>query len=116
VSNVFETELTPLAEIKVREQTKKVIDGFKAAQGDGIYSDYYKKLKASQRRLFLREIQKMLERARLFNFTNYKSRLTSGGELTAGEKTHIDIVQRIQKNRLEILSSTIENLNEILGG
>jgi hypothetical protein len=116
VSNVFETELTPLAEIKVREQTKKVIDGFKAAQGDGIYGDYYKKLKASQRRLFLREIQKMLERARLFNFTNYRSRLTSGGELTAGEKAHIDIVQKIQKNRLEILSSTIENLNEILGG
>jgi len=115
VSNVFETELTPLAEIKVREQAKKVIDGFKAAQGDGIYSDYYKKLKASQRRLFLREVQKMLERARLFNFTNYKSRLISGGELTAGEKSHIDIVQRIQKNRLEILSSTIENLNEILG-
>jgi hypothetical protein len=42
--------------------------------------------------------------------------LTSGGELTAGEKAHIDIVQKIQKNRLEILSSTIENLNEILGG
>ena len=116
VSNVFETELTPLAEIKVREQTKKAIENFKAGQGQGIYGAYYKKLKASQRRLFLREIQKMLERARLFNFTTYKNRLQSGGELTPGEKTHIEIVQKIQQNRLNILSSTIENLNEILGG
>lgn len=116
VSNVFETDLTPLAEIKVREQTKKVIDDFKSGQGSGIYGEYYKKLKASQRRLFLREVQKMLERARLFNFTTYKNRLEFGGELTAGEKTHIDIVKKIQENRLNILSLTIENLNEILGG
>ena len=116
VSNVFETQLTPLAEIKVREQTKKVIEEFKSSQGSGIYGEYYRKLKASQRRLFLREVQKMLERARLFNFTTYRNRLEFGGELTSGEKTHIDIVQKIQKNRLTILASTIENLNEILGG
>jgi len=116
VTNAFETDLTLLAEIKVREQTKKAIDGFRAAQVEGIYALYYQNLKASQRRLFLREVQKMLKRARLFNFSNYKSRMNSGGELSSGESIHVNIVQKIQKNRIEILSSSIEQLGEILSG
>lgn len=114
VVNTFESQLTPLAEIKVRQNAKNTLESFK--NGSNIYSAYYKQLKAAQRRQFLAQIEKLIEKARAFNFINYRERLSTDGSLTTSEKQHLNIINTIYKQRVEILSQSMDRIRDILGG
>jgi len=114
VVNTFESQLTPLAEIKVRKKAKETLESFR--NGSSMYSAYYKQLKASQRRQFLAQIQKLIQKARAFNFVNFRERLSADGSLTTPEKQHLNIVSTIYKQRVEILDQSMTRIREILGG
>jgi len=114
VVNAFESSLTPLAEIKVRKNAKQTLDSFMS--GANMYGDYYKQLKAAQRRQFLAQIEKLIQKARAFNFVNFRERLASDGSLTSAEKQHLNIVNTIFKQRVEILDQSMDRMRDLLGG
>jgi hypothetical protein len=82
----------------------------------GLYGKYYAELKKEQRRQYFNEIKTLIARARLFNFVNFKERLQRDGALSSAEIAHLEIVNTISKQRLDILENQQERLVEILGG
>lgn len=65
----------------------------------------FSNLAASQRRLLLEFYKDLLDRAEKFNWDDYTSRLGLDGELSAGEKAHIELVKTLFTRRLEQLKS-----------
>jgi hypothetical protein len=112
----FSSELTELAKISITERQKQAIEAMDSLTEDGVYGQYFKELKAAQRRLFIQEIRKLLARAREFNFVNYKDRLTRDGVLTDVEKTHLGIIETITEQRLNVLERQQDILMAVLGG
>lgn len=113
VTNTFESNLTPLSEIKVRQKAQETLNSFLG--GNSIYGDYYKQLKAAQRRQFLAQVEKLIQKARAFNFINFRERLSSDGTLSEAELQHLNIVNTIYKQRVQILDSSLTRLREMLG-
>ena len=111
-----ESNLTDLSEIKVRERTQAQIRKFASVNGTGLYSKYYRELKDAQKRQMQQQIVELLDKARKFNFTQYRDRLYRDGQLTDGEKTHLEIVSTIIKNRVESLKNQREQILRALGG
>lgn len=116
VPTVNDTTLTDLADIKIRQRTEKLIESFKSLQESGVYGQYYRELQEQQRRKILSEVKKLIERARLFNYVNFVQRLSVDGSLTAAEKRHIKIVQRIAEQRVGVLENILDTISDILKG
>ena len=53
-------------------------------------------------------IATLLRRARKFNFNQYRDRLNSSGELTEGEKIHMNVLGKILDQRIRVLSNVSE--------
>ena len=83
---------------------------------NGSYEDYYRELKSLQTRQFLAIINKLLERARAFNFEKYQARFAIDGKLTETEKIHLGIMQRIVNQRIDSLERAGDSIRNILGG
>ena len=111
-----ESQLVDLDEIKIRERTKAAIRNFGSVNTNGLYSKYYRDLKEEQKRQMQQQVFRLLEKAREFNFTNYRDRLYRDGQLTDGEKTHLNIVATIIENRVEVLQNQREQIVRALGG
>lgn len=109
-----DSNLTALADIKIRQQTKQLIEQFKSLQETGIYGRYYRELQERQRREILQELRKLIDRARLFNYVHFLQRLSIDGQLTDAEKRHIKIVQRISEQRVGALEGVLEVISKIL--
>jgi hypothetical protein len=109
-----DTNLTPLAEIKIRKRTELLIEEFRSLQESGIYGKYYRELKEQQRRKVINEIKKLIERARLFNYVHFLQRLTVDGKLSDAEKRHIKIVQKIAEQRVDVLENVLGVIGDIL--
>ena len=62
------------------------------------------------------QIAELIERAREFNFTKFRDRLYRDGELSGAEKVHLNIIQKIVENRVDVLRQSREQLMEVLGG
>jgi hypothetical protein len=60
-------------------------------------------------------IATLIKRARKFNFNQYRDRLTSSGELTAGEKIHMNVLGKIFDQRIRVLSD-VSGLRSSLDG
>ena len=75
----------------------------------------FSNLAASQRRLLLDFYRGLLERAEEFNWDDYTSRLGLDGELSAGEKAHIELVKTLFTRRLEQLKSQRKRFLSTLG-
>lgn len=116
VVNSFDSELTDLAKIKIADRNRIAIDEMRSLGPNGVYGKYYAELKKEQRRQFINEIRALIARARLFNFVNFKERIQRDGLLSDAELAHVDIVNTISKQRLNILENQQERLVEILGG
>lgn len=113
VTNTFDSQLTPLSEIKVRKQSQQTIKDF--ISSGNMYGSYYKELKASQKRQFLAQVEKLIQKARAFNFISTRERLASDGSLSQAEKTHLNIINTITKQRVNILDQSLDRIREILG-
>jgi hypothetical protein len=83
---------------------------------NGSYEEYYRELKSLQKRQFLAIINKLLERARAFNFEKYQARFAIDGKLTETEKIHLGIMQRIVNQRIGSLERAGDSIRNILGG
>jgi hypothetical protein len=83
---------------------------------NGSYQEYYRELKSQQKRQFLAIINKLLARARAFNFEKYQARFVIDGRLTEVEKSHLLIMQKIVKQRIDSLERAGDLIRNILGG
>jgi hypothetical protein len=83
---------------------------------NGLYQGYYRELKSAQKRQFLAVINKLLERARAFNFEKYQARFAIDGQLSQAEKTHLQIIQKIVNQRIDSLERAGDIIRKILGG
>jgi len=116
VTSDLASELTELSKISIVARQKNAIDNMDSLSDSGVYGQYFKELKAQQRRIFLEEIKRLLTRARAFNFVNYKQRLQRDGRLSESESSHLDIITAISKQRLDTLERQQDILVAILGG
>ena len=110
------SELTALADISIVARQKNAVTNMSSLNDDGLYGQYFKELKATQRRIFLEEVRQLLARARAFNFVNYKERLSRDGRMSEAELSHLDIISAISKQRLDVLERQQDVLVAILGG
>lgn len=116
VTSDLASELTELSKISIVARQKNAVVNMSSLSDAGIYGQYFKELKAQQRRMFLEEIKRLLTRARAFNFVNYKQRLQRDGRLSEAELSHLDIITAISKQRLDTLEQQQDILVAILGG
>lgn len=116
VVNSFDSELTELSKIKIADRAKTAVQEMRSLSPNGVYGKYYAELKKEQRRQFINEIRQLIARARQFNFVNFKERLQRDGSLSDAELAHIQIVDTITKQRLNILENQQDRIVEILGG
>ena len=105
--------LTNLSDIEISKRMKMKIDDLFASTIGSQYSDYYKALKASQQSQMRKLISMLLKRARKFNFDQYRDRLNTSGELSVGEKIHMDVLGKIFKQRIRILSNELDLKNSL---
>lgn len=114
--DIAKSELIDLSDIKIRERTEARLREFASVTGEGLYTKYYRELKDDQRRLIQQQIDELIEKAREFNFTKYRERLYRDGELSKAEKVHLNIIQKIVANRVDVLRQSRDQLMSVLGG
>ena len=100
------TGLTDLSEIEITKHMKMALGELVGGKTETMYTDYYRKLKAEQKAQMRKFIANLLNRARKFNFNQYRDRLSVTGELTDGEKIHMEVLGRILKQRIRVLSNS----------
>ena len=114
-TNNSNSGLIDLSKIQIRERTEANLEDIRNQIVSDFYLNYYKQLKEAQRRQTKLFIDKLIQRARLFNFSTFKSKLYSDGQLTSGEKTHLNILELLFKQRVQMLQTVTENIEFILG-
>lgn len=98
--------LTNLSDIEITKRMKMSIDDLLGGGSGALYSEYYRQLRAEQQAQMRRLIASLLQRARQFNFNQYRDRLATTGELTEGEKIHMEVLGKIIKQRIRVLSNS----------
>lgn len=107
--------LTNLSDIEISKRSKMQINDLLSAESENYYSQYYKQLKAQQQAQLRKMIANLIQRARKFNFDQFKDRLSISGELSSGEKIHINVMRKIVKQRIRVLSDA-SDLRRALDG
>lgn len=108
--------LVNLSEISIRERTEAALKDLLSPGNSQLYRKYFAELREAQRRQTIQFIATLIQRAREFNFTNFKSKLYNDGKLSAGEKIHLNIIEKMFLQRLNLLVSQNELFNEIVSG
>lgn len=108
------SSLTDLDKIRIVERTEETVSSMRPLSAQSMYNDYYRELRDAQKQAFREELERLIAKARQFNFTNFKDRLYEDGELSAGEKTHLNIIQKIVEGRINTLSNSYEAVIERL--
>jgi hypothetical protein len=108
--------LMSLDKISIAKRQKLRVDELVNSALMSEYSKYYRELRADQQAQMRRFISQLLSRARKFSISQYKSRLSSEGKLSEGEKIHIDILGKLFKQRVEQLSNSGQLIRDGLSG
>ena len=109
VSNVnTNAGLTNLSDIEITNRMKLRIDDLLSGSIGSRYSEYYRTLKAQQQSQMRKLISSLLRKARKFNFDQYRDRLNASAELSDGEKIHIEVLGKIIKQRIRVLSTGLK--------
>jgi hypothetical protein len=114
MSQNFSSGLTALDEIEITKRIRMGINEFYNQSGMPRYSDYYQSLKQQQQSVFRKYIQELIERARVFAFSEMRKRMSKDG-LSSGERAHIEILERLFDNRLRSLSKSKKAISALLG-
>ena len=105
--------LTNLSDIEITQRMKmSIADLFNSAVGSR-YSEYYRSLQLMQQSQMRKLIANLLKRARKFNFTQYRDRLNISGELSDGEKIHLNVLGKIFVQRIKVLSDSSSILKSL---
>ena len=107
--------LVDLSKVQITKRTKMNIADFYEETGKIDYSSYYMELRLEQQLLFRRTVEALLKRARSFKLNDLKSRLSVDG-LSAGELSHLNIVDKLFEARVNSLSTQKKKLIEALKG
>lgn len=105
--------LTDLSEIEITKRMELGIADFYTGDQQINYSKYYKNLKIEQQIAFRNFIDQLLRRATSFKMKELISRLNIDG-LSSGEKSHLNIINRIFESRIKILASQKKQLIALL--
>ena len=109
--------LPDFTEISKKVKTaEELIREMASLSENGSYQEYYRELKTQQKRQYLAVINKLLEKARAFNFEKYQARFTIDGKLSEAEKIHLGIIQKIVNQRIGSLERAGDLIRNILGG
>lgn len=108
--------LVELSKISIRERTEAELRDLLTPSESQLYLKYFKELQAKQRAQQLQFLATLIQRARAFNLSNFKSRLYTDGKLTAGEKIHLNILETLYTTRLEKLVQQDSALQDIISG
>lgn len=108
--------LVDLSKISITERTKLSLSDLLNMDENSLYMKHFQQLKEQQKAQYLKFIATLIERARSFNFGNFKSRLYGDGKLTAGEKIHLNIIQTLYNSRLEMLTQQNESISQLMSG
>lgn len=108
--------LVELSKISITERTRLSLGELLSGDENNLYLKYFRELKEQQRAQYLKFIATLIDRARAFNFANFKSRLYGDGKLTSGEKIHLNIIQALFEARLEMLTNQNESLSQLMSG
>lgn len=108
--------LVELSKISVRERTEAELRDLLSPSESQLYIKYFKELQAKQRAQQLQFLATLIQRARAFNLSNFKSRLYADGKLTSGEKIHLNILEALYTTRIEKLVQQDSALQDIISG
>jgi len=108
--------LVDLSKISIRERTEAQLNDLLTVGNSKLYLDYFKQLKEAQRAQYLQFIATLIQRARAFNLSQFKSRLYTDGKLTQGEKIHLNILETLYSTRLEKLVQQNDSLSALISG
>lgn len=108
--------LTELSKISISKRTKMNVEELRSAGANGIYGKYFRQLKQEQQVLFRQQLTKLIARAGKFNTSEFKQRLLADGEMSSGEKAHLDILGLLYETRLSVLKGSLSQLVALLGG
>ena len=98
--------LPNLSDIEITKRMKMSIDDLIGGGAGSQYSEYYRQLRVEQQAQLRKLISTLLQRARKFNFKQYRDRLSITGELSDGEKIHMEVLGKIIKQRIRVLSNS----------
>jgi hypothetical protein len=60
-------------------------------------------------------LERLLERAKNFQFDEFRKKLMFDGELSSNEKQHLSIVEQIYKSRVTRLGKSKEQFLKVIG-
>jgi hypothetical protein len=76
---------------------------------------HFEKLSALQRRNVIMLLERLLERAKKFQFDEFRKKLMLDGELSSNEKQHLSIVEQIYTSRVVRLGKSKEQFLKVIG-
>lgn len=76
---------------------------------------HFEKLSALQRRNVIMLLDRLLERAKGFQFDDLRRRMALDGELSSNEKQHLAVLEQIFKTRISRLGRSKESFMKVIG-
>ena len=109
------SKLVDLDKISIVKRNKMNLREFYNNFAGNYYSKYYLALKAEQRVVFRKTLDKLISRAKLANLATMRERFNKNG-LSAGEKQHLNILEKLFNVRLDTLVNSKRSIIQILEG
>ena len=106
--------LTALSDIEIAKRSKISADEFWDKKRAAQISAYAQALQELKRQQFIGIYQQLLQKARSFSVSGFKSKLYRDGALSEGEKIHLNIVLKIFNQRISTLKGSEEMLRTII--
>ena len=79
------------------------------------YQQYFKKLREQQRRKTIILFEQLLEQASDFDFRKFRRNLINDGILSEAEKLHLNIMEQIFEQRINVIKSSSGSFKKLIG-
>lgn len=110
--------LSAMSGMNRKEKEKRISETSEEVMRDlqtSIYSDYFRSLRAAQRKRALSLLEELLERAKMFSFADFARRMAIDGKMSEAERIHLESVKRLYEKRVQHLYSGIKTIRETIG-
>jgi len=107
--------LSGLTPEELKRRRSLVLGDFLTQSTNAAAADRFRLLAEQQKKLLLELYSDLIERARQFSWDDYMSRLGLDGELSDGERAHIEVVKTLFEKRLEQLDSGRQRFLSTMG-
>ena len=97
--------LAGLSSEELKSRRAMVLDDYLKENRISQVAKKFNELSVAQRKVMVRVYEDLVKRASEFNWNDYSARLGIDGNLSAGEKAHLDLIRAIYTKRLESLRS-----------